>query len=44
MYNGKAGIIDELLELGRRGPAIAEFQIRQPANISGINIIERPKL
>jgi hypothetical protein len=41
MSNGKAGIIDQLLELSRGRPAIAEFQVRKSANIGGINIIER---
>src|SRR5258708_553171 len=41
MSNGKAGIIDELLELSRGRPAIAELQISETTDVGGVNKVER---
>ena len=41
MSNGKAGIIDQLLELSRGQPAIAELQIGETTDVGGVNKVER---
>src|ERR1700747_2374358 len=41
MSNGKAGMIDQLLELSRGRPAIAELQISETTDIGGVNKVER---
>src|SRR5258708_29995862 len=40
MCNGKAGIIDQLLELSRGRLAIAELQIGETTDVGGGNIVE----
>src|SRR5258708_13405638 len=40
MCNGKAGIIDQLLELSRGRLAIAELQIGETTDVGGVNIVE----
>src|SRR5271155_3698466 len=43
MYHAKTGIVDQLLELSRGRLAIAELQIRQSADVGGVQIVEARK-
>src|ERR1700734_3610372 len=43
MSYGKTGVVDQLLELSRSRSAIAELQIRQSADVRGVQIVESRK-